>query len=157
MGIEVHMTSAKSLRSRVRRNSQARFCRRVRGSDSPFDSSGIGVQSDQATLFMAHLELPFQKVKDRMEQRAMMRRGRRGRRINRKVPFNQRAHRQKRFDNRRGHKLPPSIKANRQLEYRVVKELSQLFPICSIVYEIVKARGDKGFSPVMVGQVRFVG
>ncbi len=83
MGIEVHMTSAKSLRSRVRRNSQARFCRRVRGSDSPFDSSGIGVQSAKATLWMAHLQLPFDIVKGRMEQRRMMRRGRRGRRINR--------------------------------------------------------------------------
>ncbi|MFP4132631.1 MAG: RRXRR domain-containing protein [Halothece sp.] len=114
--------------------------------------SGIGVQSSKATLYTAHLELPFQRVKDRMETRAMMRQGRRGRRINRKLPFDQRAHRQKRFDNRRGQKLPPSIKANRQLEYRVVRELSTLFPVSCIIYEIVKARGNKGFSPVMVGQ-----
>ncbi len=114
--------------------------------------SGVGVQSARFTLFMAHLVLPFQTVKDRMEQRRMMRRGRRGRRINRKVPYQKRAHRQKRFDNRRGHKLPPSIRANRQLELRVVKELCQIFPVSSIVYEYVEARGSKGFSPVMVGQ-----
>jgi len=101
---------------------------------------------------MAHLVLPFQTVKDRMEQRRMMRRGRRGRRINRKISYQHRAHRQQRFNNRRGHKLPPSIRANRQLELRVVKELCQLFPISSIVYEYVEARGNKGFSPVMVGQ-----
>jgi len=124
----------------------------VIGIDPGKSYSGVGVQSGKFTLFMAHLILPFQTVFDRMEQRRMMRRGRRGRRINRKIPYPQRAHRQKRFDNRRGHKLPPSIRANRQLELRVVKELCQLFPISSIVYEYLEARGNKGFSPVMVGQ-----
>ncbi|AFZ20996.1 hypothetical protein Mic7113_5349 [Allocoleopsis franciscana PCC 7113] len=125
--------------------------------------SGIGVQSSKVTLFMAHLVLPFQSIKDRMEQRRMMRRGRRGRRINRKAPYNQRAHRQKRFANRRGNKLPPSVRANRQLELRVATELCQIFPISQVVYEYIKAdvdltsgrkkaRSGNGFSPVMVGQ-----
>ncbi|MEI2577629.1 RRXRR domain-containing protein [Scytonema sp. PRP1] len=114
--------------------------------------SGVGVQSAKFTLWLAHLQLPFKTVKDRMEQRRMMRRGRRGSRINHKLPYNQRAHRQVRFDNRSSCKLPASIRANRQLELRVLDEVSLIYPISTIAYEIVKARGDKGFSPVMVGQ-----
>ncbi len=114
--------------------------------------SGVGVQSAKFTLWLAHLQLPFKTVKDRMEQRRMMRRGRRGRRINRELPYNKRAHRQKRFNNRRQSKLPPSIRANRELELRVVNELSLIYPITTVAYEIVKARGDACFSPVMVGQ-----
>ena len=114
--------------------------------------TGIGVQSAKFTLWLAHLELPFKTVRKRMEQRLLMRRGRRGRRIDRKVEFSKRAHRQKRFSNRKSPKIPPSIRANRELELRVASELSFIYPISHVVYEMIKARGDKGFSPVMVGQ-----
>ena len=114
--------------------------------------SGVGVQSSKATLLKLHLILPFPNVTKKMAARRILRRARRGRRINRKLPYDQRCHRAKRFDNRVQKKLPPSIRANRQLELRVVKEACRLFPISHIVYEYIKARGDKGFSPAMVGQ-----
>ncbi|UCJ10490.1 MAG: RRXRR domain-containing protein [Phormidium sp. PBR-2020] len=125
--------------------------------------SGIAVQSSKATLFQSHLELPYLKVRERMDNRRMLRRSRRSRRINRELPFPLRNHRQKRFNNRRQKKVAPSIRANRDLEFRVVQELSRLFPIAAIGYEKVRADVDltsgrkgaksgKGFSPVMVGQ-----
>lgn len=124
----------------------------VVGLDPGKKYAGIAALSAKCVLFMAHLVLPFELVKERMANRKLMRRGRRGRRINRSIPFNFRAHRQKRFDNRRGNKLPPSIRSNRQLELRVVAELCKLLPVSHIVYEYIEARGDKSFSPVMVGQ-----
>ena len=135
----------------------------VVGVDPGKKYSGIGVQSARFTLYMAHLVLPFQAVRDRMDSRRLMRRRRRGRRINRKVEFSKRAHRQKRFDNRRQGKLAPSIRANRQLELRAVSELCKLYPVSEIRYEYVRAdidltsgrktaKSGKGFSAVMVGQ-----
>lgn len=114
--------------------------------------TGVGVVSAKVILFLAHIQLPFKSVRERMDNRRMMRRVRRGRRINRRVSYNQRAHRQKRFDNRRDKKLAPSIRANRQLELRIVKELQLLYPLTTAVYEVVEAKGSKSFSPVMVGQ-----
>lgn len=118
--------------------------------------SKAAVQSAKVTLFMAHLVLRFKSVTEKMLARRTLRRTRRGRRINRRIPFNKRTHKQKRFDNRRKNKLPPSIRANKQLELRVVKELLTIFPISHIRYEYIKARTEngkgKGFSPTMVGQ-----
>lgn len=96
--------------------------------------TGVGVQSAKLTLFMAHLVLPFPDVTKKMSVRLILRRARRGRRINRKVPFDKRAHRQKRFSNRKQNKLPPSIRANIELELRVIKELVKLFPVTQITY-----------------------
>lgn len=134
----------------------------VVGVDPGKSYAGIGVQSAKFTLFILHLILPFGRVRQRMEQRRMLRRSRRSRRINRKVPFKVRNHREKRFSNRQQSKVPPSIKASRQLELRVVKELSKIFPLTAIGYERVRADVDrtkrksaksgKGFSPVMNGQ-----
>ncbi len=145
------------------------------GCDPGKNYTGIAVQSAKFTLYTAHLVLPFERVKERLGSavikqgkviknvrgRALQRRVRRGRKINRKISFNQRAHRQKRFDNRcKKGKLAPSIRASREMEIRVITELSKIFPINTIVYELVKADVDltsgrkaagsgKGFSPVM--------
>lgn len=126
----------------------------VTGVDPGKSYSGVGVQSAKHTLFRCHLVLPFNRVRARCDRRRLLRRGRRGRRINRSIPFSKRSHRQKRFDNRRGNNLAPSIRAARQLELRVVTELSKLFPIVAIGYERVAATTKKGcsFSPVQVGQ-----
>ncbi|MDV2997112.1 MAG: hypothetical protein N4J56_006817 [Chroococcidiopsis sp. SAG 2025] len=136
----------------------------VIGIDPGKNYSGIGAVSAKFTLYTAHLILPFKTVRERMDNRRLMRRGRRGRRINRRVEFSKRAHRQKRFANRRQGKLAPSIRANRQLELRIVSELCKIYPVTEIRYEYVRADVDKtsgrkgaksgkGFSPVMVGQV----
>lgn len=132
------------------------------GVDPGKSYAGIGLQSSKYTLLRLHLILPFGRVRERMEQRRMLRRSRRSRRINRKRPFKLRNHRQCRFNNRKQSKVPPSIKASRQLELRVVREISKIFPLTAIGYERVRADVDqtkrkraksgRGFSRVMSGQ-----
>ncbi|MDY6784436.1 MAG: RRXRR domain-containing protein [Cyanobacteriota bacterium] len=135
----------------------------VVGVDGGKSYSGIGVQSSKCTLLQLHLILPFGRVRARMDSRRLLRRSQRSRRINRNVAFKQRNHRCQRFDNRRGSKLAPSIRASRQLEIRVAKEIAAIYPVVAIGYEKVRADVDlksgrksarcgKGFSPVMIGQ-----
>jgi len=105
--------------------------------------SGMAVQTSKSTLWIGHLVLPFPVVKKAMKSRAQLRRARRYR----KTP-----QRKIRFLHRTGHKIPPSIRANRELEYRVLQELLKIYPVTKVVYEVVKASGSKSISPVMVGQ-----
>lgn len=128
----------------------------VLGIDPGSMFTGASVQTSKTTLFKGHLALPRKAIAKKMESRKLLRRARRGRRINRNLDFKLRAHREKRFSNRCQHKIAPSIKANKLMELRVTKELFKLFPISDIRYEEIKARTEKGkgrsFSPAMVGQ-----
>lgn len=125
--------------------------------------TGMALVSAKAVLLLLHLVLPFERVKARKAAQKLLRRARRGRRINRQVVFDLRNHRQKRFHNRKQQKLPPSIAANKGMEKRCITEIFKLFPVSAVVWELVKAdvdrtsgrkgaRSGKGFSPVMVGQ-----
>jgi len=64
-----------------------------------------------------------------------LRRSRRARRIDRTKPFAERNHREKRFNNRRQGKIPPGILSNRQMELRVLSEMSLILPIAKICDE----------------------
>ncbi len=114
--------------------------------------TGLAVVTAKDTLWLAHVFLPYAIIRKRLEQRRMMRRGRRGRRIIRSLPYAERNHRQKRFDNRRNKKFPPSIRASRELEIELIATLELIYPITRVVWEKVVAKGNKGFSPVMQAQ-----
>jgi len=93
-----------------------------------------------------------------MAKRLELRRSRRTRRIDRTKPFAERNHREKRFNNRRQGKIPPNILSNRQMELRVLSEMSLILPIAKICDEDCggnTARNVRGLSPVTVGQEWF--
>lgn len=141
----------------------------VAGTDRGKAFTGIAFQSQLATIVLFHLCLPGfykskktskdrQSVTGKIEKRAELRRTRRGQKINRKKPFKLRNHRQKRFFNRRQNKLPPSVKANREMELRILSELSRILPISEIKDESCGGNSKKngfGISPVTVGQEWF--
>ena len=114
--------------------------------------TGVAVQSKRNTLIGLNLNLPKKQVQKRLAERAVLRRTRRGRRIKRSLPFKKRNHRQKRFDNRRQPKLPPSIRANKQLELRVVDELRCLYPITHAIVERLNKSDSPGFTVAAQGQ-----
>lgn len=115
----------------------------VVGTDRGKAFTGIAFQTKLATIALFHTCLPgfyksSKKKKDRqsvtgkMAKRSELRRTRRGQHIIRNKPFKQRNHREKRFDNRRRSKLPPSVKANREMELRILSEMSKILPITEI-------------------------
>ena len=141
----------------------------VTGVDRGKVFTGVAFQSKLATIALFHLCLPGfykskkgkkdrQSVTGKMSKRHELRRTRRGQRINRKVDFKLRNHREKRFSNRKQNKIPPSVKANRQMELRVLSEMVAILPVCEIRDEDCGGRTDKvgfGISPVTVGQEWF--
>jgi len=141
----------------------------VAGTDRGKAFTGIAFQTKLATIALFHACLPGfyksklkskdrQSVTGKMEKRAELRRTRRGQRINRKVTFKLRNHREKRFDNRRQNKLPPSIKANREMELRILTEMAKILPITEIRDEACGGntkKNGRGISPVTVGQEWF--
>lgn len=141
----------------------------VVGTDRGKAFTGIAFQSKLATIALFHVCLPGfykskksskdrQSVTGKMEKRAELRRTRRGQRINRKVAFKLRNHREKRFSNRRKDKLPPSVKANREMELRMLTEMAKIVPISKIRDESCggnSKRNGFGISPVTVGQEWF--
>lgn len=142
--------------------------------DDPGSSfTGICVVSKKAVLVGLMLELPGYKkgseakieknrfgkkilkypnmIVDGMTKRRELRRGRRYRKTRR---------RPERWLNRSRNKIPPSILARKQLEYRVISEMMKIYPITGIGYEDVAfnhwkdEKGEKGqfFSHVEVGK-----
>jgi hypothetical protein len=122
------------------------------GIDPGSSFTGIAVQTRYITLMGLNLDLPREEISKRMVDRATLRRTRRGRRIKRNIPFKQRNHRSKRFDNRRQSKLPPSIRASKQLELRIVSELCKLYPISQIFVEVLTKSDSPGFTRAAQGQ-----
>jgi RRXRR protein len=139
------------------------------GTDRGKAFTGIAFQTKLATIALFHACLPGfykskktskdrQSVTGKMAKRTELRRTRRGQRINRKKPFSKRNHREKRFNNRCQNKLPPSVKANREMELRILNEMSKILPITEIRDESCSGNSKKngfGISPVTVGQEWF--
>lgn len=118
------------------------------GIDTGSKKEAFCVKTEAATLLNIQADA-VQHVKDRVELRRLLRRGRRYR----KTPY--RANRK----NRARGGLPPSTKARWQLKLRVLNWLGSMFPITDVVIEDVMASTKKGkrgwnvsFSPLQVGK-----
>lgn len=124
------------------------------GIDSGSKMEAYTIQSEANTLLNIQCKA-ITDVKDKVEARKNMRRGRR----NRKCPY--RANRSNRASLKKG-RIPPSTKARWGLKLRMIQWLKKLYPISHIVVEDIKAYSKKGqkrwnrsFSPLEVGKSWF--
>lgn len=117
------------------------------GLDSGSKYSGIAIASKEQVHLQLMLELPT-RIKEKIAERKKLR-GARRYRIN--------SYRQHRFLNRTSKALPPSIRARKQLELRVTRELAKLYPISHISFEDIKfnhyrKRTGSQFSIIEIGK-----
>lgn len=118
--------------------------------------TGVAVCSNKSVLYGCNLELivdekenRFASIKNRMDKRRELRRSRRHRNCRR---------REARFLNRsKTGKMAPSIRSRKQLELRVNKELTKIYPITvagieDVTFDHYNKRWGKNFSQVEVGK-----
>jgi hypothetical protein len=130
------------------------------GVDPGSKKEGYTVKSDKYTFINIQSDA-LSWVKDKMEERSNMRRGRR---------FRNTPCRKPRWSNRgnsmRPNRIPPSTKARYDLKISIINKLSSIYPInnenSGIIYEDIKAitkkgqkRWNKSFSPLEVGKKYF--
>lgn len=124
----------------------------VIGIDPGSKFNGYTVKSEAHTLKNLQVNA-VTSVKNKMEERAMLRRCRR----QRKAPY-----RKCTLNRSVGNRLPPSTKARWQQHLNIIKWMEKLFKITHIVIEDIKAatwkgakRWNKNFSPLEVGKTWF--
>jgi hypothetical protein len=133
------------MNSDVQENIQPVAC----GIDPGSKREAYSVKSAYHTYLNVLSDTP-QKVKEKVEQRRIMRRARR---------FRNTRYRPSRFNNRKKSRLPPSTKSRWQLKLRLVAWLLSILPIEAFVVEDISAETKKGarkwnssFSPLEVGK-----
>jgi len=119
------------------------------GVDPGSKMSGYTVKSVKHTLLNLQVKAPTH-VKAAVEQRKMMRRGRR----NRNTPY-----RKCRFNRSVGKRLPPSTRSRWLQHLNIIRLISKMYQIKEVVVEDIKAKSIEGkrrynvnFSPLEVGK-----
>lgn len=125
------------------------------GVDPGSKKEGYTVKSEAHTYLNLNVDAKTD-VKDKIEVRRNMRRGRRNRKTPCRAPRGNRSC-------LRGNRIPPSTKARWDWKLRIIKVICGMFPISGVIVEDIKARTRKGkggkwnlsFSPLEVGKVYF--
>lgn len=124
------------------------------GIDPGSKFNGYSVKSEAHTFINLQVNA-VTTIKSKIEERTMLRRGRR----NRKTPY-----RKCRFNRSIKDKLPPSTKARWQQHLNIIKWMGKIYNVTLVSLEDIKARTiknarkwNKNFSPLEVGKYWFSG